>query len=466
MLICSQCRFENPPSNRFCQVCGSPLPGEVVASAEVAPPLPSGGDAAEGHFGSAALPEAADDAMATSELSNSVMVEAGSPLDVDAFATIPPSQVDCHQSLKELSAEADDTLPGARGIMNSMQESSSAMASSRPNLASGAIPDGLAVAAVSEGSSAGEAAVPSDPPEESWDESTVWTGSDDGGDDDLPTVVLPMQLARLDSAGVSHVGRQRDHNEDNFNIQTEILATSGLTGQTFSAKGIYILCDGMGGHSGGEVASAMVVDELKRYFAAHWQDQFPSEEMIRAAIASANQAVYDANESDDRLGNGRMGTTLVLVLIEGTQVAFAHVGDSRLYTYSRREGLIQRTVDHEVGQLEVMRGVEPEIAYGRPESYQLTQALGPKDSDYINPGLEFMELQEDTLFLLCSDGLSDYSLVEDHGEEKVAPLLGSKAILEQGVSDLVHLANDLSGHDNITAVAIRAKVRPDSKALA
>lgn len=295
----------------------------------------------------------------------------------------------------------------------------------------------------------------------------MWTGYDEGGDgDDSPTVVLPMQLARLDSAGVSHVGRQRDHNEDNFNIQTEIVSTSGLVGQTFAAKGLYILCDGMGGHSGGEVASAMVVDELKRYFAKHWQGEFPDEELIRAAIASANQVVYDANESDDRLGNGRMGTTLVLVLIEATRVAFAHVGDSRLYTYSRRQGLIQRTMDHEVGQLEVLRGVEPEIAYGRPESYQLTQALGPKDSDYINPGVEFMELQEDTLFLLCSDGLSDYSLVEEYAEEKVAPLLGSQAFLEQGVSDLVHLANELSGHDNITAVAIRAKVRPDSKALA
>ena len=468
MLICSQCRFENPPSNRFCQVCGSPLSEEVPSEAEGATPSPQEGTSAEEHLGSATSPTLAASAVSSSDLSGYSVADAEPLAAVDAFATIPPNQVDYHQSLKEESGELSAT-PDSSEMADSMQDPLEDVASPSVDLDGSAIPDGLAVAALSqESSSSSEAEAPIEIQEETWDESTVWTGADEGSsdDDDSPTVVLPMQLARLDSAGASHVGRQRDHNEDNFNIQTEIFTTSGLTGQTFSAKGIYILCDGMGGHSGGEVASAMVVDELKRYFALHWQEQFPSEEMIRAAIASANQVVYDANESDDRMGNGRMGTTLVLVLIEGTQVAFAHVGDSRLYTYSRRQGLIQRTVDHEVGQLEVMRGVEPEIAYGRPESYQLTQALGPKDSDYINPGLEFMELQEDTLFLLCSDGLSDYSLVEDHGEEKVAPMLGSQAVLEQGVSDLIHLANDLSGHDNITAVAIRAKVRPDSKALA
>jgi len=418
-------------------------------------------------------------------------------LPLEAFATLPPAEADYHQSLKDaesVAGQSSDSLTATSDPKRSMDSSGSpvipdgfAAASSLPEVDSVAMQQPVASDTISQDLAAqdltaqdptAQDSTAQDPTvqtpttqggsteEEAWEESTVWTGSDEGGDDDLPTVVLPMQLARLDSAGASHVGRQRDHNEDNFNIQTEISTSSSLSGQQFSAKGLYILCDGMGGHSGGEVASAMVVAELKRYFAEHWQAQFPSREMIQAAIASANKVVYDANESDDRLGNGRMGTTLVLVLIKSTQVAFAHVGDSRLYTYSRRQGLMQRTVDHEVGQLEVMRGVEPDVAYARPESYQLTQALGPKDSEHINPGLEFMELQEDTLFLLCSDGLSDYSLIEDHVEEKVAPLLGSQAVLEQGVSDLVYLANELSGHDNITAVAIRAKVRPDSKALA
>ncbi len=466
MLICSQCQFENPLSNRFCQVCGSPLPGEAAPEAKAEPLLLDPQIALEGQSSGDSTVAKAIDEPHRRELLGSSTAAHGLSSSVDTFATVPPRQVDYHQSLKEVTEEAI-AMQDCVNTADSMDEPQAATSPPSSGLDQPAIPDGLAAAALSLSSSNPDAAsASSEEPEETWDESTVWMGADEAGDDDSPTVVLPMQLARLDSAGVSHVGRQRDHNEDNFNIQTEIFTTSGLAGQTFSAKGLYILCDGMGGHSGGEVASAMVVEELKRYFAEHWQEAFPREEMIAAAIASANQVVYDANEGDERLGSGRMGTTLVLVLIEGTKVAFAHVGDSRLYTYSRRQGLIQRTIDHEVGQLEVMRGVEPEIAYGRPESYQLTQALGPKDSTYVNPGVEFMELQEDTLFLLCSDGLSDYSLVEDHGEEKVAPLLSSHAFLEQGVSDLVHLANELSGHDNITAVAIRAKVRPDAKALA
>lgn len=284
-------------------------------------------------------------------------------------------------------------------------------------------------------------------------------------DDEMATVILPMQLSRLESAGMTHAGRQRDHNEDNFEIYSEVTITETPAGKQLSAKGLYILCDGMGGHSSGEVASAMVVQQLKAFFSQQWQATLPSEASIRAAIHAANQAVYNANEASDSLGSGRMGTTLVLVLIQNTRVVYAHVGDSRLYAYTRRQGLQQLTVDHEVGQLEVMRGVEPEIAYARPESYQLTQALGPKDNDYIYPEIAFYELQEDTLFLICSDGLSDYKLLEDHGAEKIGSLLSSRVSLEQGVNDLVHLANDLNGHDNITAIAIRAKVRPDPRAL-
>lgn len=284
-------------------------------------------------------------------------------------------------------------------------------------------------------------------------------------DEDTPTIVLPMQLARLDSAGASHVGRQRDHNEDYFDTQTQMSVDESPMGRVIEAKGLYILCDGMGGHSAGEVASAMAVEQLKNYFKIHWKGTLPDEDCIREAIFTANQSIFEVNEKNDSAGSGRMGTTLVLMLLQGTQVAIAHVGDSRLYAYSRRQGLHQLTMDHEVGQLEVMRGVDPEVAYGRPESYQLTQALGPKDNGYVDPEVQFLDLNEDTLFLLCSDGLSDYGLLEEHAQGRIEPLLSSSASLEQGVVELIDLANELSGHDNITAIAIRAKVRPDSRAL-
>ena len=287
------------------------------------------------------------------------------------------------------------------------------------------------------------------------------TSADSSEGDDMPTIILPMQLLSLDDAGYTDIGRQREHNEDNFGIQTQVKKQETPLGRTVQARGLYILCDGMGGHAGGEVASLMAVDTLKRYFKANWQDHLPSEDSIREAIHLANKAIYDTNQQNARSGSGRMGTTLVLVLVEDTKVAIAHVGDSRLYRLSRKLGLEQVTVDHEVGQREIQRGVEPTLAYSRPDAYQLTQALGPRDEQFVRPDVQFIELNEDTLLILCSDGLSDNDLLETHWQTHLLPLLSSRANLDQGLMQLIDLANQHNGHDNITAVIIRAKVRPD-----
>ena len=182
----------------------------------------------------------------------------------------------------------------------------------------------------------------------------------------------------------------------------------------------------MGGHEKGEVASNLAVKTLQQYFQTHWQtQQLPDEDTIREAVRLANQAIYDVNQQDARSGVGRMGTTLVLVLIQDTRVAVAHVGDSRLYRLSRKQGLEQITVDHEVGQREILRGVEPAIAYARPDAYQLTQALGPRDENFVNPDVKFLELNEDTLLILGSDGLCDRDLLERHWQTHLEVLLSS-----------------------------------------
>ncbi|PSB24596.1 serine/threonine phosphatase [Stenomitos frigidus] len=292
----------------------------------------------------------------------------------------------------------------------------------------------------------------------------------DGDSDDLPTVVLPMQLFNLEDAGRTDIGRQRDHNEDYFGIETQTAKLESPSGKTVHARSLYILCDGMGGHAGGEVASALAVDTLRRYFKEKWQsapfsdgasNKLPGPEVLIDAVQLANKAIYDVNQQNARSGSGRMGTTLVVLLVQDTEAAVAHVGDSRLYRYTRKRGLEQITIDHEVGQREIQRGVDPDIAYARPDAYQLTQALGPRDEHFIKPDIQYVELNEDTLLLLCSDGLTDNDLLETHWRTHVEPLLSSQANLEQGVSQLVELANQYNGHDNITAIAIRAKVRPN-----
>jgi len=285
-------------------------------------------------------------------------------------------------------------------------------------------------------------------------------GSDAEGDD-LPTVVLPMKLIGLEDAGRSDIGRQREHNEDYYAIQVEVKKLESQNGRSLKAKGLYILCDGMGGHASGEVASALAASTLQQYFQEHWKDGLPSESVIRDGILLANKAIYTLNQENASSGSGRMGTTLVLALLQDTEVAIAHVGDSRLYRYSRRRGLEQLTIDHEVGQREIQRGVEPAIAYGRPDAYQLTQALGPRDEHFVNPDVQFVELTEDLLLLLCSDGLTDNDLLETHVESHLDPMLDGQVSLENGVNRLIDLANQHNGHDNITAIAIHARVRPN-----
>ena len=283
-----------------------------------------------------------------------------------------------------------------------------------------------------------------------------------GVNDDIPTIVLPMQLLSLSDAASTDIGLQRDHNEDFFGIVTEIKKEENLAGKLIQARGLYMVCDGMGGHAAGEVASAMAVETLQKYFQEHWlEPELPSEELIRQGILLTNEKLYQVNKDNNSSGSGRMGTTLVLALVQNNKAAIAHVGDSRIYRITRKDGIEQLTLDHEVGQREILRGVDPEIAYARPDAYQLTQALGPRDNSFVSPNIGFLEIHEDTLLLLCSDGLSDNDLLENHGLEYLVPLLSSSASLEQGSLKLIDLANDHNGHDNITVLLVRIKVRPD-----
>lgn len=278
--------------------------------------------------------------------------------------------------------------------------------------------------------------------------------------DEAPTAVLPMQLISLNDAGYTDRGKQRPHNEDYFGLTTFVETQRNNQGKSVQAKGIYVVCDGMGGHAAGEVASQMAVNTLQAFFNEHWQAQFPSANVIAEGILLANEVIYDTNQKNASSGSGRMGTTLVMALVQNTKVAIAHVGDSRIYRVTRKGGLEQLTVDHEVGQQAIQNGLDPKIAYSRPDAYQLTQALGPHDSQYVQPDIRFLEIEEDTLLLLCSDGISDNDLLEANWESKLLPLLSSSQDIDRGLRKLMEFSNEYNGHDNLTGVLIRLKVRP------
>ncbi len=307
-----------------------------------------------------------------------------------------------------------------------------------------------------------------------------------GESTDESTTVLPMKLTAIEDVGRTDVGRLRDHNEDCFFIASSYQKKSDNHTYSLAARCLYVLCDGMGGHEGGEIASQLAAQTLSNYFEMHWpspsqvnategtaaelgkseaETVLPDEDTMITAVKLANQAIYDINEKEQRAGHERMGTTLVLVLLQGTSAVVAHVGDSRLYQYTRRVGLRQVTTDHEVGQREIQRGVDPAIAYDRPDAYQLTQALGPRDQESLFPSVSYLHFSEDTLLLLCSDGLSDNNLVEDYLDTHIDPILREKKGLTAGMDDLIRLANEVNGHDNITGVAVRLKIGPDFRSV-
>lgn len=282
----------------------------------------------------------------------------------------------------------------------------------------------------------------------------------EGETDDLTTAILPMQLTSLCEAGYTDRGTKRAHNEDYFGVSTQLEVYRNNYGKTVKARGVYVVCDGMGGHAAGEVASELAVKTLQEFFRQTWQDQLPSTTQISEAIAQANQAIYSINQANARSGSGRMGTTMVMALIQDNRVAIAHVGDSRIYRVTRRGGLEQLTIDHEVGQQAIQNGLDPVIAYSRPDAHQLTQALGPHDHDFIQPDIRLLQWEEDSLLLLCSDGVSDNDFLESHWETYLLPLLSSSQDIDRGLCKLMEFANEYNGHDNLTGVLIRVKVRP------
>ncbi len=278
-------------------------------------------------------------------------------------------------------------------------------------------------------------------------------------DDTEPELSNPV-FTKLRFAGLSDVGKERDHNEDGFRCFCQTMTTASHDQPKFQTyRGLFILCDGMGGHDGGEVASKMALESVTKSLKPFWTSGLPGKEKITEIIAVANDAIYDLNETEMRQEIQRMGTTLVLMMIyaheNATEVAIAHVGDSRIYQISDF-GLTQLTQDHEVANKLISQGMDAKIANERPDANQLTQALGPNLGKTLEPEINFFKLDSTTVFLLCSDGLSDNQILETKKLE-LMQLLPANTDLNLGVKNLIQAGNDLNGYDNISAILVHCQ---------
>lgn len=244
---------------------------------------------------------------------------------------------------------------------------------------------------------------------------------------------MDKSTVRLKAANISDIGRNpaRTKNEDYYGHY------EGEYGNLF------LVCDGMGGHEAGEVASRLAVESIKNYFSTNY---LPGEEaaIIGQSIDFAQQKLLEAVQNAPDLSS--MGTTLVLLLINGSNFWYAHSGDSRIYL-SRGGSLIQLTRDHSEVQRMVDSGIiTKEQAAEHPRRNFITKAIGHTD---YQPEIEGPRiLQQDDVFLLCTDGLTEY--VKD--DELLQQMEEEPSI---ACRNLVEMANDRGGSDNITIQIVR-----------
>jgi serine/threonine protein phosphatase PrpC len=254
-----------------------------------------------------------------------------------------------------------------------------------------------------------------------------------------------MSLSQsLQTASLTDPGRVRDHNEDCIESRPDI--------------GLYVLADGMGGYNAGEVASGMATSLIADGFQDAWsprevartsrdQAKARSEQLIREQILRSNSAIFTTSQNNPECAG--MGTTLVMSFFYDNFVTVAHIGDSRCYRL-RGENMEQITRDHSLLQEQLDSGlITPEEAKLSQNKNLVTRALGIDPT--VEPEIHVHEAQQDDLYLLCSDGLSD--MVED--EEIRLTLITLKSNPSLTVQQLVQAANDNGGRDNISAMLIR-----------
>lgn len=245
---------------------------------------------------------------------------------------------------------------------------------------------------------------------------------------------ITQAMMTVKAAARSSKGRVRSGNEDAFGYQSE--------------HGIYLVCDGMGGAAGGEVASRMAVDIVLRRMGEPGKGQ-SAQEKLHEAIGEANRQVLERADSEPGLSG--MGTTLVALLLchdpESGPAVVAHAGDSRVYLL--RKGQLGRvTQDHSLVDEQMRMGaMTAEEAERSPFRHVITRAIGTQPS--VSEDVAEVAVEKGDVFLLCSDGLT-----REVDEGAIGRILGGGDDPERAAQALVDAANEAGGRDNVTALVV------------
>ncbi len=251
--------------------------------------------------------------------------------------------------------------------------------------------------------------------------------------------MTPAQV-RTATAAATDVGRKRSGNEDSY----DIWVSDGSEGQ-HAADTLIVVCDGMGGSNAGEVASRMAAETVVRVFAEDTSGD--AAKALARAIEVANDEVHEHGRS--RIDLNGMGTTCTAIALRGDEVYFGHVGDSRAYLI--RNGRIRQiTADHSLVAQLVARGqITPAEAKTDPRRNVVTRSVGVGPTVDVDAERLPEPLEPGDTLLICSDGL--HGLVTD---DEMARLASGES-LDRACRELIALANEHGGPDNITVALAR-----------
>lgn len=248
---------------------------------------------------------------------------------------------------------------------------------------------------------------------------------------------------KVQSYGLSDVGKRRDKNEDSILIDDE--------------QGLYIIADGMGGHLGGEFASHLAVQTVQEIFRQITEDPDATlleeqenvgtdlGERLKYAIRVASMRVFEEAERDENLSG--MGTTTVSIAIDNGKAYIANVGDSRVYLV-RDHQITQLTEDHSLVSEQIRAGfINEERARNHRLKNIITRSVGYQKD--VDADLFVRDLEEGDLFLLCSDGLTN--LVDD---AEILKVIEKGKSIQKACERLVEEANRNGGDDNISVILL------------
>lgn len=243
-------------------------------------------------------------------------------------------------------------------------------------------------------------------------------------------------------SGQTHVGMKRNHNEDNLLLLPE--------------ERLFVVADGMGGHSSGEIASKIAVEEVAEFFRMTSQDleiTWPykmdkqknyDENRLATGVKLANMRIFEKASTENKYKG--MGTTIVTIYFaKDSEVVVGHVGDSRVYFF-RDNTLRQITEDHSLlNDYLKAKKLTPEEIEAFPHKNVIVRALGMKDTVVVD--INRVEPKDGDIYLLCSDGLS--GMVTDKQMEQI---LQGQPDLDKACAMLIDAANANGGNDNVTCV--------------